>query len=241
MDKIGEANKPFEARVEDVMEDKRQKEQEQVNDEESASGKEGMDSGKLTPFDFGLDFVFRMSEPVLPGDEVPEFTCNALVGDSVETVSKADYEGSFVAIIFYPKDFTKEGEDVLNMVADLMASEELNLEVLLISTDSVETHRVWAQSMDGRNGGIPVVPMLGDTTGEVAKIFGVLDTVTHLAYNAMFLIDMNGLVQAVKVYGQGGLAIGGAGEILDLAREAFSDEEEVVEAEQQLEGSAKKD
>ena len=240
MDKIGEANKPFEARVEDVMEDKRQKEQEQVNDEESAGGKEGMDTGKLTPFDFGLDFVFRMSEPVLPGDEVPEFTCNALVGDSVETVSKADYEGSFVVIIFYPKDFTKEGEDVLNMVADLMASEELNLEVLLISTDSVETHRVWAQSMDGRNGGAPVVPMLGDTTGEVAKIFGVLDTVTHLAYNAMFLIDMNGLVQAVKVYGQGGLAIGGAGEILDLAREAFSDEEEVVEAER-LGGSAKED
>ena len=238
MDKIGEANKPFEARVEDVMEDKRQKEQEQVDDEESAGGKEGMDTGRLTPFDFGLDFVFRMSEPVLPGDEVPEFTCNALVGDSVETVSKADYEGSFVVIIFYPKDFTKEGEDVLNMVADLMASEELNLEVLLISTDSVETHRVWAQSMDGRNGGAPVVPMLGDTTGEVAKIFGVLDTVTHLAYNAMFLIDMNGLVQAVKVYGQGGLAIGGAGEILDLAREAFSDEEEVVEAEQ-LEESAK--
>ena len=237
MDKIGEANKPFEARVEDVMEDKRQKEQEQVDDKESAGGKEGMDTGKLTPFDFGLDFVFRMSEPVLPGDEVPEFTCNALVGDSVETVSKADFEGSFVFIIFYPKDFTKEGEDVLNMVADLMASEELNLEVLLISTDSVETHRVWAQSMDGRNGGAPVVPMLGDTTGEVAKIFGVLDTVTHLAYNAMFLIDMNGVVQAVKVYGQGGLAIGGAGEILDLAREAFSDEEEVVEAEQ-LEGSA---
>ena len=240
MDKIGEANKPFEARVEDVMEDKRQKELEQVDDEESAGGKEGMDTGKLTPFDFGLDFVFRMSEPVLPGDEVPEFTCSALVGDSVETVSKADYEGSFVVIIFYPKDFTKEGEDVLNMVADLMASEELNLEVLLISTDSVETHRVWAQSMDGRNGGAPVVPMLGDTTGEVAKIFGVLDTVTHLAYNAMFLIDMNGLVQAVKVYGQGGLAIGGAGEILDLAREAFSDEEEVVEAER-LGGSAKED
>ena len=42
------------------------------------------------------------------------------------------------------------------------------------------------------------------------------------------------------MYGQGGLAIGGAGEILDLAREAFSDEEEVVEAER-LGGSAKED
>ena len=31
MDKIGEANKPFEARVEDVMEDKRQKEQEEIS------------------------------------------------------------------------------------------------------------------------------------------------------------------------------------------------------------------
>ena len=227
MDNIGEANKPFEARKKDMMEDDKQKEQEKDNISD-------MDTEKIMAeirqdLKFGVDFVFRMSDPVIPGEDVPEFSCKALVGDSVKIVSKEDYEGSFFLMIFFPKDFTKEAEDILRLVADLLASKEFNIEVLLISTDSVETHRAFRESMDGRNGGAPVVSMLGDTTGKVAKIFGVLDTVTHLAYSSMFLIDMKGLVQAVKVYGWGGLAIGGAGEVLDLLREAFSVEEDSVE------------
>jgi len=241
MDKIGEANKPFEARVEDMMEDERQnkKEQENADGKNSDDGKVDMDTKKflMTEMKFGLGFVFRMSEPVLPTEEVPEFSCKALVEDSIKTVSKADYDGQFFAMIFYPKDFTDEGKNILNLVADLVASKELNLNVLLISTDSVETHRAWSKAVDGCDGGAPAVPMLGDVTGEVARTFGVLDTVTHLAYNAIFLIDDKGLVQTVKVYGRGGLGIGGAGEVLDLAREVFSVVEEVVDTEYTDEGS----
>ena len=230
MDNIGEANKPFEARKKDMMEDDKQKEQEKDNISD-------MDTEKIMAeirqdLKFGVDFVFRMSDPVIPGEDVPEFSCKALVGDSVKIVSKEDYEGSFFLMIFFPKDFTKEAEDILRLVADLLASKEFNIEVLLISTDSVETHRAFRESMDGRNGGAPAVPMLGDTTGEVAKMFGVLDTFTHLAYSAMFLIDMKGLVQAVKVYGWGGLAIAGAGEVLDLVREAFSVKKEAMDLKQ---------
>ena len=113
-------------------------------------------------------------------------------------------------------------------MADLVANKEFNMEVLVISTDSVETHRAWAESMEV---GAPVT-MLGDRTGEVARTFGVLDTVTHLAYSSMFLIEMNGVLQAVKVFGRGGLVLGGAGEVLDLARESFAVDETEGEAEQ---------
>ena len=68
--------------------------------------------------------------------------------------------------------------------------------------------------------------MLGDRTGEVARKFGVLDTITHLAYSAMFLVDMEGVVQAVKVTGRDGLGVGGVGEVLDLIRDAFAEEVE---------------
>ena len=51
-------------------------------------------------------------------------------------------------MIFFPKDFTKEGEDTLKLVADFVAGKELNLvEILLISTDSVETHRAFSASL----------------------------------------------------------------------------------------------
>merc|ERR1712142_1011308 len=242
MDKIGEANKPFEARVEDMMEDERQnkKEQENTDGKNSDDSKVDMDAKKflMTEMKFGLGFVFRMSEPILPTEEVPDFSCKALVVDSVKIVSKADYDGKFFAMIFYPKDFTVEGKNILNLVADLVSSKELNLDVLLISTDSVETHRAWSKSVGCDCGG-PAVPMLGDVTGEVARTFGVLDTVTHLAYNAIFLIDDKGLVQTVKVYGRGGLGIGVAGEVLDLAREVFSVDKEVMDTEDKEEGSKK--
>ena len=40
--------------------------------------------------------------------------------------------------------------------------------------------------------------MLGDRIGEVVRNFGVLDTINHLAYSAMFLVDMDGVVQGVE-------------------------------------------
>ena len=67
--------------------------------------------------------------------------------------------------------------------------------------------------------------ILWDRTGKVARIL-VLDTVTHLAYSSMFLLVMEG-VQAVK----DGLGVGGMGEVLNLAREAFAIEETEIDVE----------
>ena len=97
----------------------------------------------------------------------------------------------------------------------------------MISTDSVETHRAWAETWEG---GAPVT-MLGDRTGEVARKFGVLETITHLAYSAMFFVDMDGLVQAVKVTGRGGIGVGEMEEVLDQVRESFTVEVGIKEAE----------
>ena len=70
--------------------------------------------------------------------------------------------------------------------------------------------RVWRER---REGGGPTI-MLADRTGEVPRFaslpfllkktlksqvsrsFGVLDTGSHLAYNALFVIDSSGVVQA---------------------------------------------
>ena len=111
MDKIGEANKPLEARVEDLMEEERQKDQEKTDNIPSDADEEGIDTKSflMTEMKFGLQFVFRMSDSILPGENVPEFSCMGLVeGNSVKMVSKGDYEGSFFVMVFYPKDFTND-------------------------------------------------------------------------------------------------------------------------------------
>ena len=221
MDKIGEASKPFEARVEDLMENGRKKEQEKTDTKPADDEEKGIDTNAflLTEMKFGLEFVFRMSDP--------DFICNGLVGDTEKIVTRGDYEGAYIVIVFYPKDFTGVAEDTMNLMADLAVDKEFNLELMVVSTDSVETHRAWAET---REGGAPVT-MLGDRTGEVARKFGVLDTITHLAYSAMFLVDKEGVVQAVKVTGTGGLGVVGVGEVLDLVRESFTAEVGIEEAE----------
>ena len=104
-------------------------------------------------------------------------------------------------------DFTAVGEDTANLMADLSADKEFSLELMMISTDSVENHRAWAESR-------APLTMLGDGTGDVAREFGVLHTITHLAYSAMLLVDLDRVVQAVT--GRGGIGVGEVGEVLDL-------------------------
>ena len=215
--------------MEDLFEDGRKKEQEKTVNKPADDEEKGIDTKAflMTEMKFGLEFVFRMSDPVFPGEMVPDFICKGLVGDTEKLVTRADYEGAYVVIVFYPKDFTDVGEDTLNLMADLAANKEFNLELVVISTDSVETHRAWTET---REGGAPVT-MLGDRTGEVARKFGVLDAVTHLAYSAMFLVDKEGVVQAVKVTGRDGLGVEGMGEVLDLIKDSFAVEVEIEEAE----------
>ena len=62
------------------------------------------------------------------------------------------------------------GEATLDLMGDLAADKEFKF-----STDSVQTHRAW---IDRREGGAPVT-MLGDMTGNMARMFGVMDTTTH--------------------------------------------------------------
>ena len=65
--------------------------------------------------------------------------------------------------------------------------------------------------------------MLGDMTGNTARMFGVLDTTTHTAYSSMFLVDTDGVVKALKLTRKGGLRVGGVGDVLDLVRDSFTE------------------
>ena len=196
MDMIGEGNKSFGHRVEDLMEAERRKDEE---------GKETIvyqpkDVGVIdtsafikTKMQFGLDHVFRLSDSVLPGEQMPPFLCPGLVGDEARLVDSEEFLGKYLLLFFYSKDFGPEGAACLDLMADLAAAPELELELVAISTDSVEVHRAWRER---REGGGPAI-MLGDRTGQMARSFGVLDKSTHLAYSALFLVDLEGVVQVL--------------------------------------------
>jgi thioredoxin-dependent peroxiredoxin len=97
----------------------------------------------------------------------------------------ADYRGTNVVLYFYPRDNTPgctvEGKEFRELHNQFVA---LDCAVIGVSTDSVESHRGFAEKH-----GLPF-PLLADTKAELASAFGVLEG--RMAQRATFVLDRDG-------------------------------------------------
>ena len=80
------------------------------------------------------------------------------------------------------------------------AFRELGAEVLTVSVDSSTTHKEWNEKELSRmvEGGARY-PMLSDTGGRIGALFGVHDVRTGLDRRGHFLIDPQGVIQALEI------------------------------------------
>ena len=76
----------------------------------------------------------------------------------------------------------------------------LGTEVLTVSVDSVTTHKEWHEKELSRmvEGGA-LYPMISDPEGKIGSLFGIYDAKTGLDLRSHFLIDPQGVVQAMEV------------------------------------------
>jgi thioredoxin-dependent peroxiredoxin len=99
----------------------------------------------------------------------------------------ADYRGTNVVLYFYPRDNTPgctvEGKEFRELYEQFIG---LDCTVVGVSTDSVESHRGFAEKH-----GLPF-PLLADTSGELTGAFGVLER--GMAQRATFVLDRDGRV-----------------------------------------------
>jgi alkyl hydroperoxide reductase subunit AhpC len=77
---------------------------------------------------------------------------------------------------------------------------DLGVEILSISVDSVFTHKIWQEEELSKmvQGGVPF-PMLSDAGGKVGQIYGVYDENAGVNTRGRFIIDPEGLVQAIEI------------------------------------------
>jgi alkyl hydroperoxide reductase subunit AhpC len=77
---------------------------------------------------------------------------------------------------------------------------ELGVQVLAMSTDSRFSHKIWQEEELSKmvEGGVPF-PLLSDQTGEIGKMYGVYDEAAGVDIRGRFLIDPDGIVQAMEV------------------------------------------
>lgn len=74
------------------------------------------------------------------------------------------------------------------------------MHVLSVSTDSHFTHKIWQEEELSRmvDGGVPW-PMLSDPGGRIGQIYGVYDEQAGVDIRGRFLIDPDGVIQAMEV------------------------------------------
>jgi alkyl hydroperoxide reductase subunit AhpC len=76
----------------------------------------------------------------------------------------------------------------------------LGAQVLAMSTDSRFTHKIWQEEELSKMvpGGVPF-PMLSDAGGRIGRVYGVYDEEAGVNIRGRFLIDPDGVIQAMEV------------------------------------------
>jgi peroxiredoxin (alkyl hydroperoxide reductase subunit C) len=74
------------------------------------------------------------------------------------------------------------------------------VQVLSVSTNSHFTHKIWQEVELSKmvTGGVPF-PMLSDAGGRIGSIYGVYDEEAGVDIRGRFLIDPDGVIQAMEV------------------------------------------
>ena len=74
------------------------------------------------------------------------------------------------------------------------------MEVLSVSVDSRFIHKIWNEAELSKmvEGGIPY-PMLSDQGGRIGAVYGVYDEAAGVNIRGRFIIDPDGVIQAMEV------------------------------------------
>ena len=77
---------------------------------------------------------------------------------------------------------------------------KLGVQMLAMSTDSRFTHKIWQQEELSKmvEGGVPY-PMLSDAGGKIGDMYGVYDSAAGVDVRGRFIIDPDGVIQAMEV------------------------------------------
>jgi peroxiredoxin len=108
--------------------------------------------------------------------------------------SLRDYKGKTVVLLFYPGDNTPVCTAQLCSVRDNWSQyQETGAEVVGISTDSVGSHRSFADKYN------LTLKLLSDEKGETVKSYDVKSWIPGRSARAVVVIDKNGIIRYHKV------------------------------------------
>ncbi|HLT43629.1 MAG TPA: alkyl hydroperoxide reductase subunit C [Luteimonas sp.] len=133
---------------------------------------------------------------------IKPFKAQAFKDGKFIEVSDADLKGKWSVVVFYPADFTfvcpTELEDLAEHYDEF---QKLGVEVYSVSTDTHFSHKAWHDTSDA----IRKIryTMIGDPTGTITRNFEVMREDQGLADRGTFVIDPDGVIQAMEITAEG--------------------------------------
>ncbi len=141
------------------------------------------------------------------GEVVPDYEFEYFQNEEIKKAKFSDYRGKWVAVVFYPADFTFVCPTELEDLAKLYPKfKEIGAEVISFSTDTAFAHKAWHDTS-------PAIkqieyPMGSDPSGKISYAFGVLieggemplTADEGLALRGTFLIDPMGVLRTIEIH-----------------------------------------
>ena len=134
--------------------------------------------------------------------QIKPFKAQAFKQGKFIEVTDADLKGKWSVFFFYPADFTFVCPTELGDVADHYAEfQKMGVEIYSVSTDTHFTHKAWHDSSETI--GKIQYTMIGDPTGQITRNFDVMREDQGLADRGTFVVDPDGIIQAVEITAEG--------------------------------------
>ena len=128
----------------------------------------------------------------------PLFEAQAYHDGQIKTVKLADYKGKWVVLFFYPADFTFICPTELGEMADYYSQfQEMGVEVLSVSTDTVFVHKAWHDASDT----IKKIkfPMVADPNGQICVGYETIIPMEGMSLRGTFIIDPDGILKSIEM------------------------------------------
>jgi peroxiredoxin 2/4 len=141
----------------------------------------------------------------LIGENTPSFSAKSTEG----TINfPGDYGRSWKILFSHPADFTPVCTSEILELANLQSEfDELDVQVVVVSTDPVDTHLQWKKAMEDLNykdrQKIKIeFPIVDDEDLTVSKKYGMIHPASNTtkSVRGVFIIDPDNVVQAISFY-----------------------------------------
>ncbi len=134
--------------------------------------------------------------------QIKPFQASAFKQGEFIDISDEDLSGKWSIFFFYPADFTFVCPTELGDLADHYEEfQSRGVEIYSVSTDTHFTHKAWHDSSDTI--GKIQYTMVGDPTGDITRNFEVMREGQGLADRGTFVVDPEGVIQAMEITAEG--------------------------------------